>query len=85
MQSSPVEEKIPSAELPKTIQTWQMARPWIKDKETGKIVEGEMVRAEIPMPELKPGEIAVKVAGCGVCHTDLGYFFEGVPTVNKPP
>jgi 6-hydroxycyclohex-1-ene-1-carbonyl-CoA dehydrogenase len=25
------------------------------------------------------------VAGCGVCHTDLGYFYDGVPTVSKPP
>jgi len=27
----------------------------------------------------------VEVAGCGVCHTDLGYFYDGVPTVQKPP
>jgi 6-hydroxycyclohex-1-ene-1-carbonyl-CoA dehydrogenase len=26
------------------------------------------------------GEVLVRVAGCGVCHTDLGYFYEGVPT-----
>jgi 6-hydroxycyclohex-1-ene-1-carbonyl-CoA dehydrogenase len=26
------------------------------------------------------GEVLVKVAGCGVCHTDLGFFYEGVPT-----
>ena len=25
------------------------------------------------------------MAGCGVCHTDLGYFYDGVPTVCKPP
>ena len=25
-----------------------------------------------------PGEVAVAVAGCGVCHTDLGYFYDGV-------
>jgi len=31
------------------------------------------------------GEVLVKVAGCGVCHTDLGYFYDGVPTVQKPP
>jgi 6-hydroxycyclohex-1-ene-1-carbonyl-CoA dehydrogenase len=40
---------------------------------------------EIPVPELKPGEVLVEVAGCGVCHTDLGYFYFGVPTVTKPP
>lgn len=27
-----------------------------------------------------PGEVVVEVAGCGVCHTDLGFFYEGVPT-----
>lgn len=24
------------------------------------------------------GEVVVEVAGCGVCHTDLGYFYDGV-------
>ena len=27
-----------------------------------------------------PGEVAVAVAGCGVCHTDLGYYYDGVRT-----
>jgi len=26
------------------------------------------------------GEVLVQVAGCGVCHTDLGFYFDGVPT-----
>ena len=26
------------------------------------------------------GEVLVAVSGCGVCHTDLGFFYEGVPT-----
>lgn len=26
------------------------------------------------------GEGLVEVAGCGVCHTDLGFFYDGVPT-----
>jgi 6-hydroxycyclohex-1-ene-1-carbonyl-CoA dehydrogenase len=29
------------------------------------------------------GEVVVAVAGCGVCHTDLGYVFDGVRT-NHP-
>ena len=37
------------------------------------------------MPELGPDDALVKVAGCGVCHTDLSFFYDGVPTVNKPP
>jgi 6-hydroxycyclohex-1-ene-1-carbonyl-CoA dehydrogenase len=34
-----------------------------------------------PLPG--PGEVAVAVAGCGVCHTDLGYYYDGV-RVNHP-
>jgi len=31
------------------------------------------------------GEVVVEVAGCGVCHTDLGYFYEGIPTRHPFP
>ena len=71
--------------VPDKIQTWQMTRSWSKDPETGKVIEGQLERIEIPVPPLQPGEALVEVAGCGVCHTDLGYFYDGVPTVNKPP
>lgn len=40
---------------------------------------------EIPTPEPKAGEILVKVAGCGVCHTDLHFTDHDVPTMKKPP
>jgi 6-hydroxycyclohex-1-ene-1-carbonyl-CoA dehydrogenase len=30
-------------------------------------------------------EALVRVAGCGVCHTDLGYFYDGVPTKHGFP
>ena len=33
-------------------------------------------REEVP----GPGEVVVRVAGCGVCHTDLGFYYDGVPT-----
>src|SRR3972149_4522213 len=61
------------AKIPDKIETWQMVEP------------GKLKRASIDVPELKPGEVLVEIAGCGVCHTDLGYFYDGVPTVNKPP
>jgi 6-hydroxycyclohex-1-ene-1-carbonyl-CoA dehydrogenase len=32
-----------------------------------------------------PGEVAVAVAGCGVCHTDLGYYYDGVRTKHALP
>ncbi len=44
-----------------------------------------LVIEEIPTPTPKPGEIVVKVAGCGVCHTDLHFIDHGVPTMKKPP
>jgi 6-hydroxycyclohex-1-ene-1-carbonyl-CoA dehydrogenase len=71
--------------IPDVIQTWQMVRPWTRDKETGDWTPGKLVRTAIPVPELQPGEVLVEVAGCGVCHTDLSYYYFGVPTVSKPP
>ncbi len=40
---------------------------------------------DIPVPEVKAGEALIKVAACGVCHTDLHYIEHGVPTFKKPP
>jgi 6-hydroxycyclohex-1-ene-1-carbonyl-CoA dehydrogenase len=61
------------AKVPDRIQTWQMVEP------------GKLERTSLDVPELQSGEALVEIAGCGVCHTDLGYFYDGVPTVNKPP
>ncbi len=71
--------------IPDKILTWQMVQPTSKNKETGEIIPGKFEKKEIPVPKLKSDEVLVEVAGCGVCHTDLGYFYDGVPTVNKPP
>jgi 6-hydroxycyclohex-1-ene-1-carbonyl-CoA dehydrogenase len=71
--------------VPDKIQTWQMVQPTTFDKETKQSTPGKLEKTEIPVPELHPGEVLVEVAGCGVCHTDLGYFYDGVPTVSKPP
>ena len=59
--------------IPKNIQTWQMTVP------------GTLQRTEIPVPELQPGEALVEIKGCGVCHTDLSYFYMGVRTEQPPP
>ena len=32
-----------------------------------------------------PGEVLVEVAGCGVCHTDLGFFDGSVRTIHELP
>jgi len=73
------------AEVPDKIQTWQMVQPTSKNKETGEITPGRLEKTTIPVPELKEGEVLVEIAGCGVCHTDLGFFYDGVPNVSKPP
>ncbi|MDE3116329.1 MAG: 6-hydroxycyclohex-1-ene-1-carbonyl-CoA dehydrogenase [Pseudomonadota bacterium] len=31
------------------------------------------------------GEVVVEIAGCGVCHTDLGYYYDGVRTKHALP
>ena len=31
------------------------------------------------------GEVTVEIAGCGVCHTDLGYLYDGVRTNHELP
>jgi len=40
---------------------------------------------EVPTPKPGPGEALVRVAGCGMCHTDLHYLDHGVPTFKPPP
>ncbi len=35
--------------------------------------------------EAAPREVVVHVAGCGVCHTDLGFYYDGVPTRHPFP
>jgi 6-hydroxycyclohex-1-ene-1-carbonyl-CoA dehydrogenase len=32
-----------------------------------------------------PDEVLVEIAGCGVCHTDLGYYYDGVRTKHELP
>ncbi|MDJ0955614.1 MAG: 6-hydroxycyclohex-1-ene-1-carbonyl-CoA dehydrogenase [Arenicellales bacterium] len=44
-----------------------------------------LVKSELEPFSPGPGEVTVKVAGCGVCHTDLGYFYDGVRTTHPLP
>jgi 6-hydroxycyclohex-1-ene-1-carbonyl-CoA dehydrogenase len=37
------------------------------------------------MPAPGPDEVLIEVAGCGVCHTDLGYYYDGVRTKHELP
>lgn len=56
-----------------------------------RIVSWMVTRAGAPMveeardQEAGPGEVLIEVAGCGVCHTDLGFMYDGVPTRHALP
>lgn len=40
---------------------------------------------EFARPEPGPSEVIVEVAGCGVCHTDIGFVYQGIPTRHPLP
>ena len=44
-----------------------------------------MVRVDFDPSTPGAGEVVVEVAGCGVCHTDLGYYYDGVRTKHELP
>lgn len=47
--------------------------------------DGELAVEEVPTPEPGDDEALVRVAACGVCHTDLHYLDHGTPTFKEPP
>ena len=62
------------------------------NKEKGQIFRWQMTElnkpfqiAESSFPELKDGEVLVKIAGCGVCHTDISFWHHGVQTKHGIP
>lgn len=48
-------------------------------------LDKEFQLTSIDYPELKNGEVLVKIAGCGVCHTDLSFWHYGVQTKHALP
>jgi 6-hydroxycyclohex-1-ene-1-carbonyl-CoA dehydrogenase len=56
------------------MQAWQMHQP-----------RQPFQLQKILLPALASDEVIVRVVGCGVCHTDLGFFYEGIKTVKPPP
>lgn len=44
-----------------------------------------MEKATIDVPKLKPGEVLVEIAGCGICSMDHNVFYGRVPTVAVTP
>jgi len=45
----------------------------------------EFKNVENQIPEPGEGEAVVKIAGCGVCHTDLSFWYSGVKTKHPLP
>ena len=40
---------------------------------------------QLPTLEPAPDQVVIQVAGCGICHTDIGYAYDGVPTRHPLP
>lgn len=63
-----------------------------QEMDTDRLYQWQMVEAnkefhleESSFPELKNGEVLVKIAGCGVCHTDLSFWHSEVQTKHALP
>jgi 6-hydroxycyclohex-1-ene-1-carbonyl-CoA dehydrogenase len=48
-------------------------------------VGAPMTKSGFALESPGPGEVVVAVAGCGVCHTDLGFLYDGVRTNHPLP
>ncbi len=57
-----------------------MARRWMMSSG-----EKPLEMAEFEPDAPGPGEVIVQIAGCGVCHTDLGFYYDGVRTNSDLP
>lgn len=44
-----------------------------------------LIRQRFETPPPGPGETVIEIAGCGVCHTDLGYLYDGVRLNHELP
>ncbi len=43
------------------------------------------VKEVFKLPKPDAGNVTVAVVGCGVCHTDLGFLYDGVRTQHDLP
>jgi 6-hydroxycyclohex-1-ene-1-carbonyl-CoA dehydrogenase len=48
-------------------------------------VDAPLEVRDVPQPQPSDDEVVVQVAGCGVCHTDIGFWKDGVPTRKELP
>jgi len=54
--------------------SWQMVAP-----------KQPLQRVAAPVPAPGAGDVRLRVVGCGVCHTDLGFYYDGVRTKSPLP
>jgi 6-hydroxycyclohex-1-ene-1-carbonyl-CoA dehydrogenase len=59
--------------MPTPVQGWKMAGP------------GRLERFETTVDKPGSGRVLIQIAGCGVCHTDIGYLYDDVPTKKPAP
>lgn len=48
-------------------------------------VQAPFELVKLHQPVISEDEALIEVAGCGVCHTDLSFWYHGVPTRHKLP
>jgi 6-hydroxycyclohex-1-ene-1-carbonyl-CoA dehydrogenase len=63
-----------TSNIPDKIQGWQMVAP-----------EKELELGQYAPAKLGEDDVMVKVAGCGLCHTDMSFMFGGVKTRAELP
>ena len=66
-------------EIPERILTWRMV---LSGQNPG---QRKIESCFIPTPEICDGEVLVKIAGCGVCGTDISLFSGEVQPVSRLP
>lgn len=49
------------------------------------VAPGELVLRPFDLRDPQPGEARVKIAGCGLCHTDISFYSGSVPTRHALP
>jgi len=54
--------------------SWQMTK-----------LKADFQLVESPLPELNDDEALIRIAGCGVCHTDISFWHFGVKTKKELP
>jgi 6-hydroxycyclohex-1-ene-1-carbonyl-CoA dehydrogenase len=67
-----------SDDLPTHVTAWRFA------PDTG-AMEAALEKIELPVPPLGAGDALVKISGCGVCGTDIGFVYDHIPTISPPP